>query len=455
MNTPDDAGDTVPGWTFGTRGLCCAPTSMPARYSTDSTDSIEATDPDPATGSRRRRLWDLESAAHCPVVGVCLPMPVLRRLARKVLGVETTVDAYALHCSVVAECKRRGLIADAIQRELDQRFGLALRQTATLKTTEMLTAWWDAQDRSTDLPGALWATLTHARCTRALADAVLGQVHMLQHQVGMASRVELARFEALIDENAVLARELAAAQARSSKQAGDHAVAVGTLQAEAVRLRGQKLAADSQVALLREDLQALRESVPDLDSRAQLAQRLATQNARCTELQRALQAARSDIERLSAAALITPPETGDDTDDRTAVRATPPAAPIALADRAVLCVGGRSSAVPVYRRLVEACGARFEHHDGGQQHNTHQLDHTLSAADLVICQAGCISHNAYWRVKDHCKRTGKRCIYVDNPSAASLQRALAEVLAPPATVTPITAPTASIASITIHQERPA
>ncbi len=47
------------------------------------------------------------------------------------------------------------------------------------------------------------------------------------------------------------------------------------------------------------------------------------------------------------------------------------------------------------------------------------------AADLVVCQAGCISHNAYWLVKDHCKRTGKRCIYLERPSAAGFARGLA------------------------------
>jgi hypothetical protein len=48
----------------------------------------------------------------------------------------------------------------------------------------------------------------------------------------------------------------------------------------------------------------------------------------------------------------------------------------------------------------------------------------LAAADLVICQTGCISHDAYWRVKDHCKRTGKRCVFVESPSTAGLKRAL-------------------------------
>lgn len=42
------------------------------------------------------------------------------------------------------------------------------------------------------------------------------------------------------------------------------------------------------------------------------------------------------------------------------------------------------------------------HHDGGEEDHIARLDHTLAAADLVICQTGGISHDAYWRVKDHC-----------------------------------------------------
>ena len=56
----------------------------------------------------------------------------------------------------------------------------------------------------------------------------------------------------------------------------------------------------------------------------------------------------------------------------------------------------------------------------------HRLDASLAAADLVICQAGCISHSAYWLVKDHCKRTGKRCVYVDKPSASAFERGLVQ-----------------------------
>ena len=64
------------------------------------------------------------------------------------------------------------------------------------------------------------------------------------------------------------------------------------------------------------------------------------------------------------------------------------------------------------------------------------LDAVLAAADLVICQTGCISHNAYWRVKDFCKRMGKQCVFVDNPSATSFSRSLrgVQLTAAPTTV---------------------
>ncbi|MFW5330410.1 hypothetical protein [Hydrogenophaga sp. ZJX-1] len=37
---------------------------------------------------------------------------------------------------------------------------------------------------------------------------------------------------------------------------------------------------------------------------------------------------------------------------------------------------------------------------------------------------GCISHNAYWRVKEHCKHLGKPCLFVETPSRLALERVL-------------------------------
>ncbi|MFT3719053.1 DUF2325 domain-containing protein [Pseudorhodoferax sp.] len=50
------------------------------------------------------------------------------------------------------------------------------------------------------------------------------------------------------------------------------------------------------------------------------------------------------------------------------------------------------------------------------------LEESLVAADLVICQTGCLSHGDYWRVRDHCRRTGKTCVMVDQPEALRIVR---------------------------------
>jgi hypothetical protein len=51
-----------------------------------------------------------------------------------------------------------------------------------------------------------------------------------------------------------------------------------------------------------------------------------------------------------------------------------------------------------------------------------QLERSLRSADLVICQTGCVSHGSFWRVADHCKRTGKTCVLVEQPGALTIVR---------------------------------
>jgi hypothetical protein len=85
---------------------------------------------------------------------------------------------------------------------------------------------------------------------------------------------------------------------------------------------------------------------------------------------------------------------------------------LALGQKTVLCVGGRSGNIANYRDVVERVDGRFAHHDGGLEDNASELDASPAAADLVICQTGCISHNAYSRVQDFGERTGKQCVYL-------------------------------------------
>lgn len=399
------------------------PLALPAPATSDPMLTIQA----PVQGSRRRRLWELDSHAHCPVLGVCLPMAALRRLVNKLPDGHAGADDYELHCAAVADCKYRSRLGEAVQRELDRRYMQALKQASQAKSTEALATWWAHALRCQDIAGALWATLTHPRCTPELARQVEGEVHMLQHQAGMADRVDLARFEALLEENAVLTRELAAAQQRTTFQARESARRIDLQQSEMVQLRAQLISRDSAIAALTEDLQALEAASPGLRNRLELARECESQFERNYELQRQLLRSRQECERQlrRAEELEAELQRRDAAQPATIEQGRAEVElPGRLDERAVLCVGGRTASVPIYRQLVEGTGGRFLHHDGGEEDNPNKLDATLAAADLVICQTGCISHDAYWRVKDHCKRTGKRCVFVESPSTAGLKRAL-------------------------------
>lgn len=376
----------------------------------------------PATGSRRRRMWELDHQCHCPVVGVCLPLEALRRLVGKVIrGKPVAADGYELHVGVVAECMQRNRLSEVLQDELDTRFSRDLLRFRAAKTTQAVADLWHQAVAAGDVAGALWAALTHPRCDKALQDRVCHDMHMLQHQAGARVQVDLERFHAVLDENATLARELGRVQERSTRLLAEKSAEIAQLQAQLVRVRADALAKDSVVAQAREDLAALKASIPGLDNLLRQQKRIELLDQRQIELEGQNTALRQQLAAAIKSLEIPRVEP--------LPQREPASAPATayLNHKVVLCVGGRSGNVASYRDVVERVGGRFAHHDGGLEDAPSVLDASLAAADLVICQSGCISHNAYWRVKDHCKRTGKQCVFIETPSRTALERALSEI----------------------------
>lgn len=166
-----------------------------------------------------------------------------------------------------------------------------------------------------------------------------------------------------MDEHAVLLRAYAKAQARCSQLLAEQA-------AQIVRLRAAVIVRDSALSMVRDELVA--------------------RSAQGAALPRRLQG------------LLAP--------DRLRPRAMPQ--PADLRAKSVLCIGRAAESAALAQQLVEIAGGRYLHHDGQDEPDAAALEASLRAADLVICQTGCVSHGAYWRVQDHCKRTGTPCVLV-------------------------------------------
>jgi len=292
------------------------------------------------------------------------------------------------------------------------------------KTTEQVGELWRTAVANGDVAGAFWAGLTHPRCSSELEEQMCRDLHMVQHQAGACVRADISKFNATLAENARLTHDLGKAQQRAAALLADKSADAERHATQLMQLRAQLVGKDSMIDSLRTELEQLKESIPGLETRAKLAERLAQMDER----ERALRQQIAELKTEALRAVEPPAPIQEET--RQVVEHVMKM-PLRLSDRAVLCVGGRSGNVATYRELIEQQGAQFAHHDGGLEDNANRLDASLAAADLVICQTGCISHSAYWRVKDYCKRTGTRCVFIDNPSISSLARGLEQAGAEP------------------------
>jgi hypothetical protein len=376
-----------------------------------------------AQAARRRRIWDLPHSCHCPLVGVGLPLGVLRKIVGKAAGGMVVADDYEVHVGTVSECGQRNRLSEAVQKELERRYAGVIQRFRQARDTAALEALWLAAVASGDVPGPFWAGLSHPHCSPELQERMCRDLHMIQHQAGAATRADINRLHTLEQANAKHERELARLQQRSVAWQADRHAEQEAHACAMMQLRAQLVGRDSVLASLRQQLDELHAAIPGLATRERLARQLSDTEQRVHALRAELSAARAEAAD-ARAALAT----------ASAAAQAAPALPAAIAAQRitlhgplaerVLCVGGRAGNVAGYRSVIEETGAEFQHHDGGLEDNVARLETCLAAADLVICQTACISHSAYWRVKDFCKRHQKRCIFVDNPSLTTLQRAL-------------------------------
>jgi hypothetical protein len=387
--------------------------------------------PPAPTCSRRRKLWELPAQRHCVLIGTCLPVAEMRKLAARA-GIDAKdMSDYSLHAAVTGRCDERSTLSELIQRWLEKRHAEAIRRFGRARDAgAVLFAWRDALAQGQDIAGALWAAWTHPLLDGEDAKEIFGDIHMLSHQVGASARADLRQLEQLTQENAGLRKELqalrlglGAAQREREASADELRRRLADAEQRAALLPHRELelaearkAAGHHRAVL-ERAEALAARVERLEERnAALARNAAVLARDLNEAQDSLAAAEAALEMALGVC--------DGVGDTSACgRACP--TDTALAGRYVLCIGGRTGMVDGYRRLVEHRGGRFAHHDGGQEESLHRIDAAVAAADAVVCQAGCVSHAAYFRLKEACKKLGKPCVFVQSPGVGSFARGLA------------------------------
>ena len=194
-----------------------------------------------------------------------------------------------------------------------------------------------------------------------------------------AQRADQRALRALVDENALLARELGRVQARCTRWRDDCIAQAERLEALLMRARGELIVKQTELAVLRDAQAAHAQGVPGRGCSSESAPSL-------------------------------------------------PAVP-ALGGRRVLCVGGRARQVPIYREIVERGGGRFAHVDGLAVEGLAGLRRALAEADLVILQPRYICRGACETVASDCARRGIRCVQLDKACVLGFACCLRQAMA--------------------------
>jgi len=177
---------------------------------------------------------------------------------------------------------------------------------------------------------------------------------------------------------------------------------IAGLEAQVMQLRANVITKETALAWLRDELDAMRAAIPDLAKRLALAQRVAELEARVVDLLRAQSSPDQRAQRSQRGQRAQRNE-GFLAEASQALRAK---------EEVVLWVA-RNRAAEWTEHALDRRG-RVMHSDGS---DASSLEAGLADAELVVCQTGCVTHQAWWRVKDFCTRTGKQCVLVDRPDA--------------------------------------
>ncbi|MDZ7753580.1 MAG: DUF2325 domain-containing protein [Gammaproteobacteria bacterium] len=402
--------------------------------------AIPESPPDDAGLKRksRRKLWDLARNLHCPLIGTCLEVDELHRVARKARArFDGPLSDYDIHVCFVSNAEEKNALSVATHKALDRKFASHLRRFAGARTVTELAALWEEACARGEVPGALWATLTHPACDEDLRTFVYEEVHMLSHQIGAGQRADLKALTSARAELEHLRHDFDALHSRTRTQLQERDQRIMELEnalresdTERRRGEGQRQALQAMV----DDLQAstAHQKVVEARRTAEHA------TARLLRVER-------DRDRLQQAwetklGTRTNPGTGDgDRDLHGAAMehgfaetlhgcegCTEETCALSrdLGGRRILCVGGRIEMVEQYRAVVTGLNGRFEHHDGGLEERRQRLEALLSSADAVVCATDCVSHDAYYRLKRFCKAHRKPHVFLQSSGLTSFTRAV-------------------------------
>lgn len=392
-----------------------------------------------ANASRgRRKLWQLPPVYHCSLLGVCLGLDEMRRVASR-LGLCTSARAsdYEIHHQLVHLAGVAGRESRRLDRYLEEKFARALRAFRVHRDEATLRKGWEQSlDAEDDLGGSYFALLTHPALEKTLAQEAMGHVHMLSHVAASALRrvrAELERARTRVAEHeAALERERRARirqtnrllRYRQRMKERDRASgsSASDMPSSAVSLSPSASMEGPSPGGAADEVREIRGRLEKSEHERRAWRRL------YRRARRQIEALESDVSRAPTVSDIGESHFPVPEERSAGPEGKSTRLPCDLAGRVVAYVGGRGRVVPRLRALTERCNGRFVYHDGGLQERAGRIDESLAGSDIVVVPLDCVSHDASRRLKRRCRAQGKTILWLRSASVSAFESALEQAM---------------------------
>jgi hypothetical protein len=376
--------------------------------------------------TRRLAIWEVRGASLCSIVGTCLTLSELRRIAKKCRFAEDPykLSDYDVHGMIVSQMNTDNSVSRAVTKHLNVKFEGAVRKSRALNGDEAFLSYWENAVESGLVPGAYWALVSHPNLPLSVEARVYGEIHMMSHMCGASNRGDARAIAEVRREKGEMARRLTTQIAErdgSLREAREEIAKLRTrlpaLEAIALECEGLRrlLAQDrlaAELASRTEELAAARkENIKLRQGVASLEQRLELMRARLEERTRLLNRAAQS-------------EQSNDKDQDEGIADGGVACSADLCGRCLLYVGGRPQTVCQLRNLVARRNGSLLHHDGGVEQSQARLGELVRQADEVFFPVDCVSHGAVEFVKKLCDSHGKPMIPLRTASVTTFLRAI-------------------------------
>src|SRR6056297_3665661 len=92
---------------------------------------------------RRKKLWEIDKHYHCSIIGICLTIKELKKIANKTeIAIEKDED-HIIHGNFVALASEKSETAKLMHKIIDRKYNRFIRQFSRAKTENDLESLWE------------------------------------------------------------------------------------------------------------------------------------------------------------------------------------------------------------------------------------------------------------------------------------------------------------------------